>query len=61
MVGQFLPRKVTIFASVIDKWLVRRYFEATQISRYSDSGVLASIDGSCPNQVLLQWWQNGTL
>ena len=47
MLGQFLPWKVTIFASVIDKWLVRRCFKATQISCYSDSGVLASIDGSC--------------
>lgn len=53
MVGRFLSWKVTIFASAVDKWLVRRCFEATQISYYSDSGVSASIDDSCPNQVLL--------
>lgn len=44
MVGRFLSWKVTIFASAVDKWLVRRCFEATQISYYSDSGVSASID-----------------
>ena len=53
--------KVSIFAFVTGKWLVRRYFEAMQISCFFNLEVLATIDDFCPNQLSLWWWQNGML
>lgn len=42
--------KLLFFLSIINKYIVRRYFEAMQLSHLL---VLASIDDSCLNQLLL--------
>ena len=45
--------KVSIFAFVTGKCLVRRYFEAMQISCFFNLDVLATIDDFFPNQLSL--------